>query len=273
LQASESVIIKGTREGLLFIVDDDVAFAQVLTDLVGRINSQPNFFKGASITLNMGRRVFDAPEFDVLYRMLTRNGMKVAGVVSLSAQSRMIAENAGVAARPPSFAAGDSGASLGLKGRGATSSPGPWSSNSAGAFSTGGLAWPEGADPAGGWDGVAEAGVGLFLRCSLRPGQSVRYGGDVCIMGDVETGAEVVAEGDVVIWGTLRGVVHAGVGGDDEAVVCALRMNPTQLGIAGILARFPSTDTGYLADTQPPEMARLEGGRIAVEAWRPEREA
>ena len=82
-------------------------------------------------------------------------------------------------------------------------------------------------------EGVAETSIGLFLRCSMRPGQSIRYGGDVCIMGDVETGAEVVAEGDVIIWGALRGVVHAGVGGDDEAVVCALRMNPTQLGIGG----------------------------------------
>ncbi|MEP6774603.1 MAG: septum site-determining protein MinC [Chloroflexota bacterium] len=271
MQASDAVIIKGVREGLLFIVDDSVPFAQILSDLVGRFSAQPYFFKGASVTLNMGRRVFDAPEFDVLYRMLARNGMKVASVVSLSAQSRMVSENAGISSRPPSFAAGDAGSSLGLKGRGATSSPGPWSNNEAGAYSSGGLAWPEGADPARGWEGVAEAGVGLFLRCSLRPGQSVRYGGDVCIMGDVEMGAEVVAEGDVVVWGALRGVVHAGVGGDDEAVVCALKMNPTQLGVAGILARFPGMDTGYLADTQPPEMARLEGGRIVVEAWRPER--
>ena len=39
------------------------------------------------------------------------------------------------------------------------------------------------------------------------------------------------------------------------------------------MARFPTTDTGYLADTQPPEMARLEAGRRVVEAWRPEGEA
>ncbi len=270
MQVSEPVIIKGVRDGLLLIIDDDVPFAQVLTDLVARIKAQPSFFQGATVTLNMGRRVFDAPEFDILYRMLTRSGMKVASVVSQSAQSRMVVENFGVGrmvvenfgvgSRPPSYSAGDSVVGPGLKGRG--SQPG--------ALSPGGLAWPEGADPAQGWEDVVEAGVGLFLRCSLRPGQSVRYGGDVCIMGDVETGAEVVAEGDVIVWGTLKGIAHAGVGGDDEAVVCALRMNPTQLGIAGILARFPTTTTGYLYDTQPPEMARLDGGRIVVEAWRPE---
>jgi septum site-determining protein MinC len=249
LQATEAVIIKGVRDGLLFIVDDDVAFAHVLTELIARINAQPHFFKGAAVTLNMGRRVFDAPEFDVLYRMLTRNGMKVQTVVSMSAQSRMIAEYAGVTARPPSFAAGDSGVSLGLPGRGS----GSWAST-----------------PSESTETAVEAGTGLFLRCSLRPGQSVSYGGDVCIMGDVEVGAEVIAEGDVIVWGHLRGVVHAGVGGDDEAVVCALRMNPTQLGIAGVTSRFPTTDTGYLLEVQPPELARLEGGRIVVEAWRSE---
>jgi septum site-determining protein MinC len=245
LQATEAVIIKGVREGLLLIVDDDVPFAQVLTELISRINAQPNFFKGAAVILNMGRRVFDAPEFDVLYRMLTRNGMKVQTVVSLSAQSRMVAETAGVTARPPSFAAGDAGSSLGLRGRGS------WAST-----------------PSAAPDTAAEAGTGLFLRCSLNPGQSVSYGGDVCIMGDVEIGAEVVAEGDVIVWGHLRGIVHAGMAGDDEAVVCALRMNPTQLGIAGVTSRFPATDTGYLMEVQPPELARLENGRIVVEAWR-----
>jgi septum site-determining protein MinC len=135
--------------------------------------------------------------------------------------------------------------SLGLKGRGS------------------GLAWVE-----PGVDGIEEAAPGLFLRCNLKPGQSVRYGGDVCILGDVDAGAEVVAEGDVVVWGRLRGLVHAGVGGDDEAVVCALYLNPTQLGIAGILTRFPvNNDTGYLVASHPPELARLEAGKIVVEAW------
>ena len=89
MQVSEAVIIKGVREGLLFILDDDVPFSQILTELVERINAQPGFFKGSGVTVNTGRRIIDAPDFDVLYRMLTRNGMHVQAVVSLSAQTRM----------------------------------------------------------------------------------------------------------------------------------------------------------------------------------------
>ena len=242
MQVSEAVIIKGVREGLLLILDDDVSFSQILTALVERIKAQPHFFKGAPVTINAGHRVIDRPEFDVLYRMLTRNEMKVQTFVSLSAQSRMVAESYGVASRPPSFAAGDAGVQIGLKGRGALATS------------------PLGPDMVS--NGMAEAGSGLFLRRNLDPGQSLRYGGDVCILGDVAAGAEIIADGDVVVWGVLRGYVHAGMVGDDEAVVCALQMVPSQLGIAGLVSRFPNSDA-----PPRPELARLVSGRIVVEAW------
>jgi septum site-determining protein MinC len=244
LQSSGSVIIKGVREGLLLILDDDAAFPTILTELTERINANPGFFKGAGITINSGRRIIDRPEFDVLYGMLTRNGMRVLSLVSLSAQSRMVAESYGVTSRPPSFAAGDTGGSLGLKGRGN----------------------PQPAD-ASATDSVSEAGAGIFLRCNLRPGQSVRYGGDVCVLGDVEPGAEVVADGDIVVWGSLHGVAHAGASGDDEAVICALDLSPTQLGIAGVISRFPGSAERAGEAVRPPELARIEAGRMVVEAW------
>ena len=246
MQSSQRVIIKGVREGLLLILDDEEPMASIFTELAERMNAQPGFFKGAGVTINAGRRIMERPEFDVLYKMLTRNGMRVNTLVSLSAQSRMIAETFGIAARPPSFAAGDSGGSLGHS-RG-TYAP---------AFDPG--------------DSVAESGMGLFLRCNLRSGQSVRYGGDVCVLGNVELGAEIVADGDIVVWGALKGTVHAGATGDDESVVCALYLSPTQLGIAGVLSRFPPPDAWNPAHS--PELARLEAGRIVVEAWTHEDQA
>lgn len=246
---SDNIIIKGVREGLLFILDDDVPFPQILTELLTRINAQPNFFKGAAITLNAGHRVMEAGEFHTLYRMLTRNEMRVQQVVSMSAQTRMVAEGYGVASRPPSFAAGDAGISLGLKERGSPVALG--------------VAAAQGA--------ISDAGTGLFLRSTLHPGQSVRFAGDVCVLGDVPMGAEVLADGDVVVWGALRGLVHAGVGGNDEAMVCALQLTPSQLSIASVTSRFPMSDPPGDAPVSP-EIARLDRGHIIVEAWRARRE-
>ena len=88
-------------------------------------------------------------------------------------------------------------------------------------------------------------------------------GGAVSI-GDVNSGGEVIAGGNVIIWGRVRGVVHAGAFGDREAVVCALDLVPTQLRIADLITRSPDERGG-----RGPEIARAVGDQISVDAWEP----
>lgn len=104
---------------------------------------------------------------------------------------------------------------------------------------------------------------------TLRSGQAIRYAGHVVVMGDVNPGAEIVAAGDVLVWGNLRGVVHAGASGNDSAVVCALRLMPTQLRIGKHIARAPDELQRRVNDplSRGPEIARVREGRILVEGW------
>ena len=81
------------------------------------------------------------------------------------------------------------------------------------------------------------------------------------VVGDVNPGAEVVATGDVVIMGTLRGVAHAGAEGDTSAVIIALDLRPIQLRIAGYIGRSPDLD---LEMGRVPEMAQVEDGNIVI---------
>ena len=92
--------------------------------------------------------------------------------------------------------------------------------------------------------------------------------GDVVILGDVNAGAEVYAAGDVVVWGAIRGTVHAGIDGDPGAIICALRLMPTQLRIGRIFAR-PPDEQG--ARAEGPMLARIQDGEIVVESWRADR--
>jgi septum site-determining protein MinC len=108
------------------------------------------------------------------------------------------------------------------------------------------------------------AGTALLIRRTVRSGQVVRYPGTVIVMGDVNPGAEVIAEGDVIVWGKLRGVVHAGASGNESAIVGALILMPTQLRIGGFIARAP--DDRRVPHT-PAEIARVRGGQIVVEPW------
>ena len=98
-------------------------------------------------------------------------------------------------------------------------------------------------------------------RGTLRSGDQLETAGDLLVLGDVNPGARVSAGGDVMIWGRLRGIAHAGRFGDTNARVVALQLRPLQLRIADQVARGP--------DDQPQaglaEEARIEAGEIVIE--------
>lgn len=102
----------------------------------------------------------------------------------------------------------------------------------------------------------------LLLTRTVRSGQVVRHHGHITLIGDVNPGAELIAGGSVVVWGRLKGMVHAGALGNADAVVCALELRPTQLRIAQQIATSP-TGRGPLS----AEVARVEQGQIIVEPW------
>ncbi|MFQ5611059.1 MAG: septum site-determining protein MinC [Anaerolineae bacterium] len=110
-----------------------------------------------------------------------------------------------------------------------------------------------------------EDGNAIVIRKTLRSGQLVEHPGHVVVIGDVNPGAEIRAGGDVVVWGRLRGVVHAGLAENEEAVVCALLLTPTQLRIGQVIARSPADASGEGAK---PEMAFVQDGQIVAQAWK-----
>jgi len=78
----------------------------------------------------------------------------------------------------------------------------------------------------------------------------------------VNPGAEITAGGDVVVWGRLRGMVHAGAEGNPEAVICALDLSPTQIRIAEKIS-IPPQDK----DEKQPEMAFIREDQVIAEPW------
>jgi len=88
----------------------------------------------------------------------------------------------------------------------------------------------------------------FFHNGSLRSGQAINYKGSVVVIGDVNPGGEIIAEGSVIVLGAMKGMVHAGCGGDRTRFVFALRFTPTQLRIADTISYIP------------PEMFKKEKG-------------
>lgn len=107
----------------------------------------------------------------------------------------------------------------------------------------------------------------LYIQRNIRSGQSIKSDGNLVIIGDVNPGAEIIAKGDITVWGVLGGIAHAGSEGDLYTKIRALKMNAIQLRIADIFARRPdSVNIPFVqkTDVYTPEEARVFRKQILI---------
>ncbi len=114
------------------------------------------------------------------------------------------------------------------------------------------------------FEGVEE-GMTKFVHGTLRSGQEVNYDGNIVVVGDVNPGAFLKAKGNIIILGSLRGVAHAGIGGNETAIVAAYSLLPMQLRIADVIVRPPEGDEQY----NLPEVAKIVNGEVFIEPYLP----
>jgi len=115
--------------------------------------------------------------------------------------------------------------------------------------------------------GEAEKLPTLYIKKTIRSGQSISSDGNLIIIGDVNPGAEVIAKGDITVWGILGGIAHAGSEGNSQAKIRALKMNAIQLRIADVFARRPDgANTPFVQKTNEfvPEEARVFKKNIII---------
>ena len=99
-----------------------------------------------------------------------------------------------------------------------------------------------------------------FHQGTVRSGEYIKSPLDLLILGDVNPGAIVSAERNIIIWGRLLGIAHAGSKGDQKATISALQLRPVQLRIANKIARGPKEKP------QPglAEQARIDSEKIVI---------
>lgn len=232
-QVASQISIKGIREGLLVTVPDRGSFADLLTLLRTELTQKRAFLQGSQVALQVGYRKLTKEDLRDLQTLFEHNHLELWAVLAEEPTAREAARELALATRL-------SGSQTDLNGNfisqvvepetAVTSQP------------------PQG---------------GLILKETLRSGRSIFHEGHVVIIGDVNPGAEIVAGGDVIVWGRLRGLVHAGALGDETAVICALELIPTQLRIADKIAISPDEKRGRAI----PEQAAVRNGQIVAEMW------
>jgi len=206
----------------LLITLGDAEWEAAQAALLHSIDDQGDFFTGARVALQLGERELGAADLGGLRRALADREVHLWAVLSESAQTRQSSADLGLALELARSAAED--------------------------------------DPQ--IDTQLLGDEAVLVQRTLRSGNTIRHPGHVVVIGDVNPGAEIIAGGDVVVWGRLRGVVHAGAKGDSGAVVCALDLSPTQLRIADQIAVSPER-----SGDPRPEMARIRDGQLIAEHW------
>jgi septum site-determining protein MinC len=107
----------------------------------------------------------------------------------------------------------------------------------------------------------------LYLRKTIRSGQSISSDGNIIVIGDVNPGAEIIAKGDITVWGILGGIAHAGSDGNNFTRIRALKLNPVQIRIGDVFARRPDTvNLPYIQKSSEyiPEEAFAYKGSIVI---------
>ena len=104
-----------------------------------------------------------------------------------------------------------------------------------------------------------------IARENLRAGETRRFPGHVVVLGNVNPGAQVIAEGDIIVFGGLRGQAHAGASGDTTATIIAMYIAYPVLRIADHSWHRdgPANGSGRQSnDGNGPTLARVVNGAI-----------
>jgi septum site-determining protein MinC len=96
----------------------------------------------------------------------------------------------------------------------------------------------------------------------VRSGQTLHHDGNLLFLGDVNPGGTITCTGHIYIMGSLRGMAHAGIEGDESAIIAASHMRPTQLRIAGIISRPPDE---WGIEEAFMEFAYIQSGKMEID--------
>ena len=217
------ITIKGIREGLLVTLGEG-EWPEIQEALISQLEGQADFLRGAKLILDVQNRALNAASLGKLRDLLSDREVSIWAVLSFSPLTEQTAQTLGFATK------------IHQKQNEPEVSP---------------------------RDLNLEDDEGILAKQTLRSGGSLVYPGHITLIGDVNPGAEIIAGGHVVVYGKIKGMVHAGSEGDETAVVCALEMSPTQLRIADKISVSPE-DMG----DKTPEIAFIRDGQVVAEPWK-----
>ena len=230
-----SVIIKGSKNGITVFLDEEMPFEELLENVSDKFKNASKFFNNATMAISFDGRNLSAEEEKRILNVISDvSELNIVCVLDENNNMKEIYEDAVKKA----IASVDVSEPVVKPVNDMASDP---------------------------------KTACMFYKGTLRSGQVFESDGSVVVLGDVNPGGKVVAKGSVIVLGSLKGNIFAGVDGNENAFVVALDMDPMQIKIADVIAR--SSDAPVVIKKRlkskvkgvQPKIAYVFEGNIYVE--------
>ncbi len=229
-----SVVIKGNKNGIAVKLDANVDFDELKNMVKEKFIASAKFFNNAALALSLeGRELSDTQEKEIIDIITDVTDINIVCLIDHDEEKDLIYQRAVADAMK----------------------------NNNHAYST---------EASGEEIEMPAQPLCQFYKGTLRSGQLLETESSVVILGDVNPGGKVVACGNVIVLGSLKGNIFAGANGNENAFVVALDMEPMQIKIADVIARCSDSSPvkkklRAKAKVVQPKIAYVYEGNIYVE--------
>jgi septum site-determining protein MinC len=222
------------------VIDDVLPFAQLEQGVRAHLARNPHWWEGAQVTLNVGRRVLSIKEVTHIKEMMEREfKLTIAGLwCGPEILETLIAQNVNI----PVDVAPEHKAHV------ETANPASAST--------------EPVEPV--WQET------MLFKGTCRSGTTIHNSGNLVVLGDVNPGAELTAAGDIIVFGRLTGLAHAGVEGNIRATILATSIDAAQVRIGPYIRMEGGESNGHKAgkaNSGLPALARVEQRQVIIEPY------
>ncbi|HVN69673.1 MAG TPA: septum site-determining protein MinC [Candidatus Binatia bacterium] len=257
-------LLRGRRDGIeVALGNRDLEAA--LAELEARLAEQPTFYSGSPAVANFGATLPTEADLVRLRDLLAAAGVTLLAVSGVAEGLRQLAEAVGTAfeqpAPPAEIPLSDAARSLVADFAGARNEIAERRRRGEASVRRAKLDPPKSPAPVAELRLVDAPPGTLYHAATLRGGQVLHNTGNIVVVGDVNPGAELIATGDIVVFGRLAGIAHAGARGDENARIYALELAATQLRIASFIA---ADERAKRRSGAIPEAAVARDGRIVI---------
>jgi septum site-determining protein MinC len=262
---SQSVSIKGTKSGIILVLDDQIPSTQLKTAIAEKFAESAAFLGQARMGLMIrGARLTDEQESEVLDIIAENTKLNIVCILDEehpldSAFTRAVADIPVVpremvqpqAVRPAELTPEEKSRLMDQAYDAAYNAA---------------------------FEQIGDANARIHVG-NLRSGQEIVSQHSIVIFGDVNPGGSVVSAGSIFVFGALHGTAFAGACGDSNAFVMAMDFDPLQIRISDSIAvseddksqknsgRFLRRGKKKKSIATGPEVAYTYEGAIAKSAY------